>query len=331
MLKAIPYFSILLMLPCLWIGKDRPLREFKIHGLAQGTTYSISYFAEDSIVTKTHVDVLLAKIDSSMSLYKDYSTINKFNRSEKGWPLGAQFTKVVKRAFDIYKDSGGLFDITVGPLVQYWGFGAQPAQGDLEAIMPNIGMDLLAWDGNFLRKKKGAVQIDVNGIAQGYSVDVVADELLKHGIQIFLVEIGGELRANGVKPDGKSWRVGIEGPSEHAFEEPVIQHVISVNSGAITTSGNYRKYLMKGGQKLSHLIDPKTGHPLTNEMVSVTVYAPDAITADGYDNVLMAMHVQEALDFVEKRKGLAAYIIYKTPEGKLVDTLSTGFKKLMVN
>jgi thiamine biosynthesis lipoprotein len=332
MLNNLKFLWLMVFLPYFFIGK-KPLREFKINGFAQGTTYSISYFAQDSLVTKAEVDRILDQIDSSMSLYKSYSTINKFNQSRAGLALDAHFTNVLKRAFEIYDDSRGLFDITVAPLVQYWGFGPQSAQPTekLDSILPNIGMDLLELKGNYLTKKRTGVHIDVNGIAQGYAVDVVANFFIKNEVSVFLIEIGGEIRVKGIKPDGARMKIGIEGPSQNQFQEPMIRHVISFESGAITTSGNYRKYLLRGNKQISHLIDPKSGYPLANEMVSVTVYAKDAITADGYDNVLMAMHVNEALDFVAQRKNLEAYIIYRKPDGKLADTLSVGFKELMVN
>ena len=158
---------------------------------------------------------------------------------------------------------------------------------------------------------------------------MVAAHLTNRGISTFLVEIGGEIRVKGKKPDGKMMRVGIEGPGNDWSKEPIIQHIISLENGAITTSGNYRNYLVKDNKKISHLINPKTGSPLTNEMVSATVYAADAITADGYDNVLMGLSIKQALAFVKKRKYLDAYFIYKRPDGILVDTATTGFLKLL--
>ncbi len=333
MTSFLKYFLIVLAFFSLSFEPNLELREFKIHGFAQGTTYSISYFAKDSLVSKLKIDSVLNVIDSSMSLYKSYSTINKFNQSDKGIILDKHFLKVVKRSFEIYNDSRGLFDITVAPLVKYWGFGPRLAKKDtttLEKILPCVGMDKIMLEGTFLKKSKECVQIDVNGIAQGYSVDVVADYFQSVGINIFLIEIGGELRISGPKPNGSLMKIGIEGPSENQFEEPIVQHIVSFKTGAITTSGNYRNYLLKDNKKISHLINPKTGYPLANEMISVTVYAKDAITADGYDNVLMAMSVNEALEFVANRKALEAYIIYRRPDGKLGDTASVGFKKLMI-
>ena len=327
---------LLCLAPYFFLGKPNELSEFKINGYAQGTTYAISYFPQDSLVTKGEIDSILTVIDSSMSLYKNYSAISKFNQSEGGMALDAHFAKVVKRSFEIYKDSDGLFDITVAPLLKYWGFGPKSKDKSapnktLEDLLPCVGMDKIELRGKFLSKHNSGVQIDVNGIAQGYTVDVIADFLGSKKINVFLVEVGGELRISGPKPDGRLMKIGIEGPSQNKFEEPIIQHVVSVKSGAITTSGNYRNYLMKGNEQISHLINPKTGRPIVNEMVSVTVFAPDAVTADGYDNVLMAMHVNEALSFIAQRSNLEAYIIYKKPDGRLADTASIGFKKLLVD
>ena len=224
-------------------------------------------------------------------------------------------------------------------------------------------MNFLELKGAELIKKRPGIHIDLNGIAQGYSVDVVADYLLHHGITSFVVEIGGEIRMRGPKPDGAAMRIGIEGPAldetimcnrtqtemnrnqvahdsfitdkkqlySNENQEPRIRHVISFNEGAVTTSGNYRKYLQAGGKKISHLINPKTGYPLDNQLISVTIYAKDAITADGYDNAVMAMDIEEALTFVSARKNMEAYIIYHRKDGSVTDTLTAGFRKMIVN
>ncbi|MBB2146740.1 FAD:protein FMN transferase [Pedobacter sp. LMG 31464] len=335
MQSRLKYF---LLVPFIFLSATNhlPLREFKMSGYAQGTSYSISYFAIDSLVTQTQVDSILNVIDLSMSLYKPNSAINKFNKSETGIELDSHFAKVVQKSFEIFKDSKGIFDITVAPLVQYWGFGPKsltekPNTQTIENIMQCVGMDKLELTKDYLTKKKSCISIDLNGIAQGYSVDVVADFMLTKGIKIFVVEIGGELRVKGPKPDGKTMRIGIEGPSETPNAEPSIKHIMSFTEGAVTTSGNYRKYLTNGSKKISHLINAKTGYPLDNEMISATVFAPDAITADGYDNVLMGMTVKEALTFVEAHKNLEAYLIYKKPDGKIADTLSAGFRKMIIN
>lgn len=326
------------IIPLLFFGlfKKFEKRQFVIQGFAQGTDYTIKYLATDSIVTKANIDGILAQVDSSMSLYKPYSQINNFNASKKGQVLDAHFLKVMRKSFEIYKATSGLFDVTVKPLVQAWGFGVQathsfPDSLEIKQILSCVGMGYLKLQSNFLVKHKPCVQIDLNGIAQGYSVDLVAEYLLKKGVADFVVEIGGELRVNGYKADGSRFRIGIEGPADSSHAEPSIKHTISLTKGAITTSGNFRKFLHQGSKTISHLINPKTGFPLQNEMISVTVYAPDALTADGYDNAIMAMNLQEALSFVERQKDMEAYIIYRNKNGQVADTLTKGFKKLIVD
>lgn len=327
---------ILLILPLLFFIDRFEQRQYLIHGYAQGTDYSIKYFAADSIVSKAEIDSILVLIDSSMSLYKPYSQINKFNNSESGLQLDKHFRKVMKRSFEISKDTKGKFDVTVAPLVQAWGFGAKPVSAfpdssEVRRLLGFTGMKYLRLKRTYLRKTRPELKVDLNGIAQGYSVDVLADHLVGRGIKSFVVEVGGELRMNGPKPDGTAFRIGIEGPSPEENGEPVMRHIIALNQGAITTSGNYRKFLQKGSKKITHLIDSKTGYPLENTMISVTVYAKDAMTADGYDNALMAMDVKSALDFVEARKELEVYMIYHRPDGSVADTLSKGFKRIIVD
>ena len=176
---------------------------------------------------------------------------------------------------------------------------------------------------------KPCVRIDVNGIAQGYSVDVMANFIARKNVKDFIVELGGELRVQGKKPGGNPFKVGIESPSGDDFSAPPMQKIISIGSGAITTSGNYRKYHESKGKKYSHIINPHTGKSVSNEMISVTVYAKNATTADAYDNALMLMGVKDALKFVEKKPDMAAFLIYKKKDGTVADTASTRFRRLI--
>lgn len=312
-------------------------QQYVIQGYAQGTDYTIKYYADRALINKMSIDSLLLKIDSSMSLYKPFSLINQFNAAEKGCQIDDQFATVMRKSFEIYNATSGKFDVTVAPLVHAWGFGPQPVQrspqkSDIHVLLKVVGMEkLVLQKTNFLKKKKPGVKVDLNGIAQGYSVDVVADYLLSKGISSFVVEIGGELRIKGLKPDGSARRIGIEGPALTEGGTPHIRHIASIREGAITTSGNYRKFYQSRAKKISHLINPKTGYPLENEMISVTVFAKDAMTADGYDNALMAMNVNEALKFVAAKTDLEAYFIYHRKDGSVADTLSRGFSDLIIN
>lgn len=320
-------------------GSDQGLSKFQINGLAQGTTYHITYYATDSGVVKKQIDSILDKIDNSLSLYKPGSLINQFNNCNQGLVVDEHFVNVVKKAQEIYKNTNGRFDITVYPLTVAWGFGPQktdstPDTATILKILPCVNSGLLYWKGNKLMKKKPCVKIDANGIAQGYSVDVLAHFFEQSGIQNYLIELGGEIRIKGHKPGNEKMSVGIEAPAlpleEPGWADPLsIKKIIYLSNGAVTTSGNYRRYYESKGKIISHLLNPKTGYSLNNELISVTVYAKDAITADGYDNAIMAMGLKKGLAFVEKNKGLAAHFIYHKKDGTVADTLSKRFRVLL--
>lgn len=313
----------------------RPIewKRYHITGKAQGTTYSIIYYGKDSVITKEIIDLTLTKLDSSLSLYKTYSNVNQFNNSEKGIVLDKYLLPVIKKSIETFKETNGLFDITVYPLVEAWGFGVKkaaviPDSSTIHSLQNCVNTNLIELKGNYLHKKKPCVKIDLNGIAQGYSVDVLADLLEQYNIENYVVELGGEIRVKGKKqPSGENLKIGIESPTEDEFEQHPLQKIIELDKGAITTSGSYRKFHESNGKKITHLINPKTGYPHDNELISVTIYAKDAITADAYDNALMLMGLKKALAFVEKKKYIAAYFIYKNKNGTVADTASTGFLK----
>ena len=303
----------------------------QMNGFAQGTTWHITYYAKDSIVRKGQVDSILNRIDSSLSIYKPFSLISRFNASKKGIVIDDHFAAVVAKSIEAWQQSDGMFDITVQPLVQAWGFSARPVKkypdsAKVRSLLQCIGTDKIKLEGRRLIKTKPCITIDVDGIAQGYSVDVVANFLEQQHITDYVVEIGGEISVKGrKKPGNEKMKIGIEAPGDYEFESPVIQKIIVIDEGAVTTSGNYRKYHESNGEKFSHTIDPRTGYPTKNELISVTVFARDAITADAYDNVLMTLGLKKALIFTEQRKDIAAYFIYKTPNGTIADTASSRF------
>jgi len=323
----------------LWIASSarEDLAKYVIHGYAQGTDYTITYYATDEYVRKQAIDSLLGVIDSSMSVYKSYSLINRINDQSGNctFALDAHLYNVLKRSFTIYKDSKGIFDITVAPLVELWGFGVNPVNrvpdsNEIYKARLCVGMDKIRLRGRRLQKEEPCIQIDVNGIAQGYSVDVLAAFLESQDIPHYIVELGGELRVKGPKPDGSPIRVGIERFATRG-DTPniVINDVMEIATGAVTTAGNYRKFLQEGDRTFSHHIDPRTGYPFDRGIISATVYAEDAVTADGYDNVIVAMDAKQAISFVNSRKHIEAFIIYRDEAGIVRDTMSTGFKQLL--
>ena len=210
--------------------------KFQINGTAQGTTYHISYYANDSIITRKQVDSILDQIDSSLSLYKPYSLINQFNSSAIGIAPDIHFKKVVKKAIQVYQQTNGLFDITVEPLTAAWGFGPNkikdiPDSASIRKLLPCVNSKLLYWDKNMLKKKMGCVKLDANGIAQGYSVDVLADFFEQRGVKNYIIELGGEIRIKGRKyPGNEKMNVGIESPGNDP-EFSMIEKVIWIDEG----------------------------------------------------------------------------------------------------
>jgi thiamine biosynthesis lipoprotein len=313
------------------------IQKIQLTGFAQGTSWHITYYAKDSIITKAQIDSILVKLDSSLSIYKNYSLISRFNRAKKGIVADEHFAAVINKSIEVWKTSGGLFDITVMPLVQAWGFGTKavhqyPDSAKIKTILKCIGSDKISIHNKYFSKKKSCITVDVNGIAQGYSVDVIADFFEKHAIHNYLIELGGEIRIKGKKlPENEKMKIGIEAPGDYDETTPsVLQKIITLEEdGAITTSGSYRKYNESGGKKFSHTIHPATGYPIQNELISVTVFAHDAITADAYDNVLLAMGLSKAMQFVEQRNDMSAYFIYKKTDGTIADTASSKFMNLI--
>ena len=308
---------------------------FTINGRAQGTTYSILYYADSLVVNKKQVENIFDEIDQSLSVYKENTLINQFNESVHGVQMDVHMKNVVKKSIEVAKQSKGVFDITLNPLIQLWGFGTKkvssfPASASVKASMKCVGYKKIKIKGNRLIKKKPCVQINVNAIAPGYTSDLIAAFLKKNGIRTYLVEVGGELRIEGVKPNGEYMNVGIESPptKNDGQEHAILQRILTVPMGALTTAGNYRQYKETGSYKVSHLLDGRTGYPIQNELISVTVYAENAMTADAYDNVLMGLGLRESFRFLKKNKNIEAYFIYKNDNGEVVDTATTGFYKL---
>lgn len=326
------YLLILSFVPS---AEQDGLETFRIRGFTQGTSYQITYYAREKSIQKHQIEDILNLIDSSLSIYKPYSLISRFNRSETGLAMDKHLESVVKKSFEISAKTEGKFDITVQPLVEAWGFGAEaiarlPDSATVQSLLKCVGTDKIQVQQHFLKKEAPCVRIDVNGIAQGYTVDVLAEHLEQQGIENYLVEIGGEMRINGRKmPGGALMAVGIEGPGGDEAHSFPIQTVIKLDHGAITTSGNYRKFIQTDSQKVSHLIDPKSGFPIKNELISVTVWAKDAISADGYDNALMSMGVEKGLTFVEQQEELEAFFVYQRADGSVVDTATAGFYQMM--
>ncbi len=295
-------------------------------GPTMGTTYSVVVTRLPAGLARSDVQALidgvLSDIDRHLSTYDPGSEISRFNASARtDWQeVSGRLHEVVALARQVSRESGGAFDVTVGPLVQLWGFGADgAAMGDeptpeaVERALVATGFDRLESreDGPSLRKSTAGLQLDVNGIAPGLAVDLIAVGLEAQGIRDYLVELGGEVRARGRSPAGRAWRIAVEAPVA-AERRPYA--MIELDDLGISTSGDYREFRIVGGRRLSHTIDPRTGAPVTHALASVSVVHRSTALADAYATALMVLGPREG-EALARRLGLAALLIERDAQG----------------
>jgi thiamine biosynthesis lipoprotein len=230
--------------------------------------------------------------------------------------------------------SGGALDITVGPIVRAWGFGSEPiAKHDsayIDSLLQYVGMEKVKLVGKKIKKQLPGISLDINAVAQGYSVDVLSNFLEKKGIRNYLIEIGGEIRCKGTNEENNLWRVGIDRPSNgNIIPGQQIQAVVELNNKSMTTAGNYRNFFVENGVKYGHTIDPKTGYPARNNLLSATVVASDAATADAWDTAFMVLGLQKSLEILKTLKGIEVYFIYSNEKGDYEIYCSEGLKKMI--
>ena len=303
----------------------------KIEGNAQGTTYHISYIAPDNKNYKRDIDSILKIIDLSMSTWVPNSIISKINDNDKNISVDNYFAEVFKKSIEVSEKTNGYFDITIAPLVNFWGFGATPKKtidkSKIDSLIQLVNYKMLKLEGNKIIKQNPKIQIDFNAIAQGSSVDILANYLENKGIANYLVELGGELKTKGRKGD-ENWKIGIDTPNEKPTAENPLKAIIILDNKALATSGNYRKFYEENGQKFSHIINPKTGYPARQNLLSATVIANDCITADAYATAFMVMGLEQSKVFLEKNKELKleVYFIYND-KGIWKTYISEGLKK----
>jgi thiamine biosynthesis lipoprotein len=253
------------------------------------------------------------------------------------------------RSLDLYEASQGAFDPTVHPLVELWGFGLSKKgavnEEDVLRILPSVGLTVDRIDleeneldrvyvNTYVRKGNPNTSIDFNGIAQGLTVDLLADALIAEGITDFMVEVGGEVKCLGLRMDGQAWRIAIDLPVDQAdgLDERQLQSIVSVKDAAICTSGNYRKFYEEDGVKRSHTISPFTGYPVQHSLLSATIHAVDAATADALATACMVWGPEEGRQFIEnyrtnnEQERIEAFFIYATESGDMETWETEGWK-----
>jgi thiamine biosynthesis lipoprotein len=311
-------------------------REHTLTGRTMGTTYAVTvvggYFGPGAGLQEK-IDRRLDEINRSMSPYLTESEISRFNRFQKAgveFPVSADFLRVMKVAARIHALSEGAWDGTVDPLVDLWGFGRAgrgvqvPAAEKIAAALAFVGFTRIEIrDSGALVKREIPVSLDLSSIAKGYGVDRVADVVRAAGFTDFLVEIGGEVVAAGLRPDGRAWRVGINRPTPGAGAHEVYK-VVSLKDHAFATSGDYRQFFVQGGTRYAHIIDPRTGYPAANRVVSVSILAGDCTLADGLATAVMVMGAEKGLALIDRLEGVEGLIIAERPDGSFQEHASKG-------
>ena len=311
-----------------------PNQTFHISGTAQGTTYAITYRHPNQVIHKHAIDSIFNVLNAEFSLYQQHSTILSFNLSKRGVRVSERLNKLVADAIYISQLTQGAFDITILPLAIIWGkFNKTsipiPSATAIQSALRVSGYHKIKLNGDSLIKLNPGVQIDPDGIAQGYSVDLIAGYLEKFGIENFLVEIGGEIKTKGLNSEGKPWRIDFPKAKDYAINSTASDKVLTLSGMGVSTSARFSKFTSTQSGKRSHIINPESGLTLENNIASVTVIAPKTVLADGFDNAFMVMGIERALKLSDSIKNIGVHIVYETDKGVIKDTSNSFFRKFV--
>ena len=326
----------LLVLGTIWIlaRHNRTQPYYTINGLIFGTVYNITYQYDGDL--KVEIDEELKRFDGSLSPFNDTATITRINRNEDIVP-DTFFTNVFHRSMEISEETDGAFDITVAPLANAWGFGfkkgAFPDSAMIDSLLDITGYTkvTLSNEGKVVKQDE-RMMLSCSAVAKVYAVDVIAQFLAKKGIKNFMVDIGGEIVAQGENPKKDLWRIGINKPVDDSLSiNQELQTVLNVTGVGIATSGNYRNFYYKDGKKYAHTIDPRTGYPVQHNILSATVIAKDCMSADAYATAFMVMGLEEAERFADAHPDIDACFIYTDEKGELQTYYTKGMKRFITS
>ncbi|SHF45050.1 thiamine biosynthesis lipoprotein [Modicisalibacter ilicicola DSM 19980] len=313
---------LMVLASALLTGCDTAPAEHRFQGPIFGTGYHVTVYAElaedDYARLESGILAELERIDSLMSTYRDDSELSRFNRLPVGVPffVSPATAEVLRESMRIARLTEGAFDVTVGPVVNLWGFGPEgrpeqvPDEATLREALARVDAEALHLEDGRLSKTK-PVYVDLSGIAKGYATDRVADYLESRGIEDYLVEVGGEIRTHGTKPGGAAWRIAVEKP---VSSERSVQRIIDLGDAAVATSGDYRNYFESDGVRYSHTIDPRSGRPIDNRVASVTVITERCATADALATAFTVMGAEAGLDLAEAQN-IAVYFVVRQDDG----------------
>lgn len=295
----------------------------EVKGYAQGTTYQILYLDDRNF--QRSVDSILIAIDNSLSTYNKRSIITNFNQADSILEVDAFFIDVFNMAKEVYTSTEGAFNPAVTHLVNAWGFGFKNTEktdsATIDSLLQFTNFDLITIVNNIAIKQNKNMMLDFNAIAQGYTVDVIADFFDEKNVKNYMIEVGGEIIAKGKNTENKVWKIGIDKPIENQ-EERELKAIIRLDNLALATSGNYRKFYEKEGVKYSHTINPKTGYPVQHSLLSATVISNNCALADAYATAFMVVGLEKSKEILKANPTLEALLIYAIEDGTL-STYST--------
>ncbi|WP_412560053.1 FAD:protein FMN transferase [Winogradskyella sp. MIT101101] len=317
-------FLILIALLSLSCKQEQKSELIKLSGPVFGTTFNIQYHDEADINYMQNIDSLFNAVNQSLSTYIPDSDISRLNRNELV-EVDQHFIKVLKSSKTIYRETEGVFDPTIGNVVNAWNFGAETNKfltdsTTIDSLMQFVGFNKVSLTNDAINKPN-STYLEFNAIAKGYGVDVIAEYLEEKQVANYLVEIGGEIRVKGRNIEKKSpWKVGLDEPRFDG--EQSVYKAITLKDEAMATSGTYRKFKIdENGNRYAHIINTKTGYPTKTNVLSVSVIAQDCMTADAYATAFQAMGIDKVTEFLKTHPELKAYFIFEG-DNKELQTLS---------
>ena len=322
---------------CCCSGKPDPKENRTvIDGFAQGGTYHIvlkgTGYDRESL--KREIDSLFSVIDYSMSLYNPESLLSRLNRNETD-SVDQFITRCIEQAEQISRESDGAYDVTIKPLTAAYGFAEDSTSEapNVDSLLQLVGYEKIAIRDGRLTKQNSNMQIDLNSLAQGATVDFIASWLDTKGFENYIIEMGGEIFCRGTNPNDTPWHVGIDRPIEGNLTPGVdLQVIIEVSGQGVATSGNYRKYYTTDdGRKIVHTLDARTGTPVISNLLSASVVASTATLADAYGTLFMILGLDRSKEFLSTHPDLQAYLVYSDDTGNLKTYVTPGLAAMIVS
>ena len=298
--------------------KQSPEADYHLkEGMVFGTSYHIKYQSQRPL--DAEIEVAMAEVDGSLSMFNPNSTISRINRGED-MHTDSLLDTVWALSQEVCAATDGAFDPTCAPLINAWGFGFKhevlPDSATVDSLLAFVGWQRIHFADGICQKEDPRMILDFSAIAKGFGVDQVARMLVNHGVKNYMVEIGGEVVAHGVNEKGNIWRIGINKPTEDSTSQNnELQETFQMEDCAVATSGNYRNFYINGGRKIAHTIDPHSGYPVQHSLLSSTVWAPTCAMADAYATAFMVLGVERAKEVVAANPQLRAYLIYADEKG----------------